>query len=53
VSGELKGGKASGDVRLSYLSEPGDDFNVGACGTGTLNWNGFQRILNEGIQRAQ
>jgi hypothetical protein len=38
VSGELKGGKASGDVRLSYLSEPGDDFNVGACGTGTLSW---------------
>jgi hypothetical protein len=37
VSGELKG-KASGDVRLSYLSQPGDDFNVGACGSGTLSW---------------
>jgi hypothetical protein len=38
VSGELEGGKASGDVRLTYLSQPGDDFDVGACGSGTLSW---------------
>jgi hypothetical protein len=38
VSGKLKGGKASGDVRLTYLSQPGDDFDVGACSSGTLSW---------------
>jgi hypothetical protein len=29
---------ASGDVRLTYLSQPGDDFDVGACSSGTLSW---------------
>jgi hypothetical protein len=38
VSGELKGGEASGEVRLTYLSQPGDSFNVGACSSGTLSW---------------
>ena len=38
VSGKLKGGKASGDVRITYLSQPGDDFDVGACSSGTLSW---------------
>jgi hypothetical protein len=38
VSGELKGSKASGDVLLTYLSEPGDDFDVGACSSGRLSW---------------
>jgi hypothetical protein len=38
VSGKLRGGKASGDVRLTYLSQPGDDFDVGACSSGTLSW---------------
>jgi hypothetical protein len=38
VSGKLNGGEASGDVRITYLSQPGDDFDVGACSSGTLSW---------------
>jgi hypothetical protein len=38
VLGGLKGNSASGLVRLSYTSQPGDDFNVGTCDSGFLDW---------------
>jgi hypothetical protein len=38
VQGGLKGNSASGLVRLSYTSQPGDDFDVGHCDSGFLDW---------------
>jgi hypothetical protein len=38
VSGALKGGGASGTVRLSESTEPGSGFDVGYCDSGPLSW---------------
>jgi hypothetical protein len=39
VSGELnKKAGAEGTVRLTYTSQPGDDFQVGSCDSGPLAW---------------
>jgi hypothetical protein len=38
VSGQLRGKQASGTVRITYQSVPGDDFAVGFCDSGPLSW---------------